>query len=1380
MESLWRLTRRFLFLFVTLVVASNTIAYVVLNNKFVHEWMHKEINDRLFMKYGLLLSIDTVSLNFLETKLTLRDVGVRDLNNESLSLLSINDLSIGFDPWNRLSTWIPKARYIAVNDWKLNPELKKYFPKGQSTDPETKIDLDELLSSLRPYIGQQLEFKNGTIQNGEPGGNGVDLNLSTLFFKYNSIAAKDGVTFVLEARKSRICSGEVERCAVDFQFDNLNMNVTHAPNNPWRVERFETVGTYGSWSAKGDLSIAPHLAVSQYSFDVQGSANASKWFALAGLEGSGQFKANLKISNQRRTDSRINKIFPQPVVEGKASWSDLRLSGYDVYTGEADVAYSDETIRYSNAAIRTPSGARIDAQGTYVLVGKMPYKNSAKIVQFPFTELMAGLRVPTNAMDFLMATDDLHVTGELNPGREKGFSLVVEGLVVATRLVTPSFEPNKRKLPSCHVNLRLQTDSNAMRFEGSSAFCAGIDGQLSTRIILQRGILDYLTLKDEFKFVVTGGDASVISYFVDEQIEGRFDLRGAITSSSKKPVTFTADVQLNEGKVVNLAANRVSGNIELSGAGLKASGVEGWFDDEGQSPNVSLKTFSLGFKDRSLKLEGALAGKLPDFVSLLPKEARVGAGVSEGSVRVSKIFLAGKTNQIEKGVIQADVQIKGLSSSLLKAKEVKATISCQQGWCSGSRLFAHDLALGEAAVIQAKKGDSRKDSLYESTAVVEFDSLSERALSLRADLQSVPFTLRTKEKNALSGRLDLRGAIQGGKNDWELTSSARVDGLRLFDVPLGSVVVNATSHGGGPINLVAAGLFDQIQARLILDHQLQKSTQLYLNMRSFEIFKYIGALENMQTRPSGSVTGEFSIDGPGLQNLISWGDDTYRKIVGDGVVTKIDLQTGGEGFSLERPVSVDLSDGFLKFTSMVLKGRSGEMLAQGGYSIPENVFSSRIEGQFDAGILTQWWSGLSQANGNILINSQVELGPSGNKIRGEARAENVFLFGPYLTPPLTSVNGKVVFQDSKIEIPSLTAAKGNGQVDLFGSIDLQPDEELAISEQEPSVAIRMNVRSALFRWPQPVFDTVETNLDGQIELVGRARPYLLNGELRILKGRAYRDATCQELLNVNMVAPSDKSIVVPLQPFAQLNVSLDADNSFTLQTSCIRGRVSSSLKFTGNDAEPVIGGQVRLDNGQLNLLKTRFDVTRADAIFDNVVRTEPRLDAQMVAKIERYNVFVGAEGPLSRPRLNIWSDPSTGPDGTPLSRPTLIRMISTNRGPGETTQTAVTQALANGVVGFFDDPLSQAVSKITRGFVDRFELQPILESGQSSWRARVSRDLGEKFNLGLDLEPNSQSLTGELFINESVNVLGGFDRRSSQIGTYSELKGGFRFQFGGK
>jgi hypothetical protein len=1368
-----------LFLFVTLVVASNTIAYVVLNNKFVHEWMHKEINERIFQQHDLIFSIDTVSLNFLETQLTLRGVKIQNLKSESTPLLSVGTLSVGFDPWNRLGNWIPRMRYVSASDWKFDLQLMKHFSGDQNRDTAEVIDVEKILESMRPYVGQQIDFKNGNIFDSKRASGNLDINLDSLFFKYNSSAAKDGVTLVLDAQKSRICKGAEKICEMEVQFDHLIVNLTHLPQRPWRIERFETTGPYGSWNARGEITLEPTLHVSQYSFNLQGSADASPWFRLAGLVGSGHFNSNVKIANEVVSE-KVLKRFPAPVVEGKVSWKGLRLSGFDIYTGETDLVYASETIRYRNAVLTTPAGARLEAHGVYELSGKMSYKNSAKIRQFPFTELMAGLDVPTNAMDFMMDTDDLQVTGELNPEKKRGFVLLVEGLVAASRLRTPSFEPNKRRLPACNVNLRLETDTRAMHFEGSSAVCVGNDGEFSTRVLLQRGVLDYMTSKNEFRFVVSDGNAAAISYFVDEDISGTFDLRGSILSAPKIPVTFAADVQLNEGKIITLAANRISGHIELSTSGLKATAVEAWFDEDAQTPNVTLNNFNFGFKDRSLNLEGSLSGKISDLLALLGEEKRDAFGPSEGTLRVSKIHLAGKTDRLSQGLLQAEVQVKDLSSKILKARDLRASISCHQGWCSGSRIFAHDVALGQASLKRPKNGEARRDALFDSTAIVEFDSLSDRALSLRADLQSVPFEWGAGGKKAVSGSLDFRGGIQGGWKDWELSSMARVDGLSLFEVPLGGMLINATSHGGGAVNLVASGLFDQIQARLIFDHQLQKSTQLYINMRSFEIFKYLSIFSNTAVRPGGAVTGEFSIDGPGLKNLMQGKEELYKALSGDGVVQKFQCETGGESFALERPVLVDLKSGLVKFTPVTIKGRTGGLVGRGQFDLRNSHFSSQIDGQLDAVLLTQWMSGLSQASGNIIVNANLDVSQEGSRVRGEARAENVFLSGQYLTPPVTSLNGRVVFQDSKIEIPSLTASKGSGQLDLIGTIDLQPDEALTISEQDPSIALRANIRSAMFRWPQPLFDTVETNLDGQIELVGKSRPYLLNGEVKILKGRAYRDATCQELLSVNVGGASDKSIVAVQRPFAQLNLSLDADNSFTLQTTCIRGRVSSSLKFSGTDVEPVIGGQVRLDNGQLNLLKTRFDVTRADAVFDNMVRMEPRLDAQMVAKIEKYSVFVGAEGPLSRPRLNIWSDPSTGPDGTPLSRPTLIRMISTNRGPGETTQTAVTQALANGVVGFFDDPLSQAVSKITRGFVDRFELQPILESGQSSWRARVSRDLGEKFNLGLDLEPNSQSLTGELFINESVNVLGGFDRRSSQIGTYSELKGGFRFQFGGK
>ncbi|MEY2988301.1 MAG: hypothetical protein RJB13_1822, partial [Pseudomonadota bacterium] len=529
--------------------------------------------------------------------------------------------------------------------------------------------------------------------------------------------------------------------------------------------------------------------------------------------------------------------------------------------------------------------------------------------------------------------------------------------------------------------------------------------------------------------------------------------------------------------------------------------------------------------------------------------------------------------------------------------------------------------------------------------------------------------------------------------------------------------------------------------------------------------------------PSLVLSGDMSLSGPGLRQSLGAFAKALKSLNGAGEIYAMRGQIGGETFSLKNRTAVRLSGGEFSYTPFVLEGVSLKLSNFGRYNFVSSEYSGRVSISAGASVLSGITPQISQADGELQFDAELRLGPDIRKVSGQGQIKNVSLAGRYLTPPISGLNGRVVLQDSKLEIPSLSGSKGNGQVEVVGSIEFDGQEG---DKAGPSIALRTNIKSAQFRIPQELFETVEATVDGQLEFVGRGRPFLLNGDLKLLKGRAFRDATCQELVNTSGISPSDRSVSESQDPFLILNLNLEADNSMTLQTTCLRGRVSADLRLTGDELAPVLAGQIRLENGQLNLLKTRFDVTRADALFDNLVRTEPRLEAQMVARIDRYSVFVGADGPLSRPRLNIWSDPSTGPDGTPLTRATLIRMISTNRGPGDTTQTAVTQAIANGVVGLFDDPLSQAVSKITRGFVDRFELQPILEAGQSTWRARVSRELGEKFNLGLDWEPNSQSLTGEIFINESVNVLGGFDRRSNQIGSYSELKGGFRFQFGGK
>lgn len=1377
MDRLWVIVRRLIFLFVAVFISANAIAYLILNNPFVHDWFRRQANATL-EKAGLEVYIGPISLNFLETKLTVSQIKLSQAGDDKREYAAIGSFVVGFDPWRLGPNWVPAVKFVSIEDWQLDVGVMERFTQQDDSGQKRTSGFSGLFKLAKDYVGRQLELKNGRIRKDKGSLQVADLSLQRVFAKFSTSYSGDSLTLMTEAGQSQVCLSEDSPCKKQLQIIGADINVEINSDGTARLGRADIRSSLGDWQVSGQIRFGERALIENYNLKVEGSADATAWFNLVDMQGRGRFKTSVFLNPEGSAvaDSQLQRLLPS--VHGQVKWESLHLSGYDIYSGRADVQYASNKVVYKNAQIRTPSGADIESFGEFSLSDSMPYMNTAKIKNFPFAELMAGIDVPTDAVHFDMNTNELLVSGLMNAGAERNFTLVISGAVDATRMKVPSFEPNTRQMPECLVNLRIDSDSNHMSFARSSAICGMPDEERMSEIELDKGLIDYDKSVNDFRFHMRRGPAEIISYFVGEDIAGELNLRAAIFSSPKSPVKFTADAQINDASVFDLNVPRLGGEISIDAAGLRARNVEGWLDVDEQRPSVVAKNFYLGFRNDKLEIDGSIDGELSYVLRAFGKKGRELANFTRGNLQVSQLKLRGTTKNLLKSNFDIRLRVSRLQHPQLSSADLQGAFYCQQGWCSGSRLFMQDLSIGETVAKTAAGGGSPARSGFSfSKAILEIDSISEKSLSARLDVQSVPLRIRYDDKHTVSGTLDLRGSLQGGLRDWEVSGTGRFDNLALGRTSLGSLSFNALSHSGGPLNVNLTGLYDQVQARLIFDHAFENSTQIFTSLRSFEIFKYLPIQNQGALRLSGLLSANLSVSAPGLKTIFRSNSDVLQDLNGVGQLDQIRVQLGGESFVLSAPVRLDLDEGVVSLSSLKLSGSSSDMTGSAQYELASGHFDGRVDGQIDAAILSQLTDFISQASGTVIVNSKFEKNEDGTSFSGEARVENVTLGGKYLSPPVTALNGKLVFEDSRVEIPSLNGAKGNGQVDVAGSLEFA--SESGEAQTTPNISLRTNLRGAQFRWPQDFFETVDTTIDGQIEVSGAAQPYLISGDVRISKGRAYRDATCQEMIGSG-ASGSDASIAKPQKPSVNLSLNIEADNSFTLQSNCIRGRVSTGLRLSGTNIEPILAGQMRLDNGVLNLLKTRFDVTRADATFDNIVKIEPRLDAQMVAKIDKYSVFVGADGPLSKPRLNIWSDPSTGPDGNPLSRPALIRMISTGRGPAETTQTAVTQALANQVVGLFDDPLSQAVSKITRGFVDRFELQPIVEGGQSSFRARASRDLGEKFNLGLDYEPNRQSLTGTIFINESVNVLGGFDRRSSQLGSYSELSGGIRFQFGGK
>ncbi|MEY2988422.1 MAG: hypothetical protein RJB13_1943, partial [Pseudomonadota bacterium] len=839
MSALWRVIRRIAFLFVAMIVAANTIAFVVLNNGLVHDWFREEINEGFAKKFGLQVDLGTISLNVIESTIHVENVSVYSLQSRDIEFAHLQKVTLGFEFFSSLPKWYPQPRFLRVSDWQIDLAILDQIKKNDEQPSSDKVQLEKVLIAVKNYVGPQIEIRAGRFLDTRRRALLEQMNVDSLFMRIAGLVDTAEVSVIGEFGRAVLCIRRDESCLEKSKIDELKTNLVLKSKANVRVEQVSVDGDFGQWNATGEMLLDQNNEFTSYVFRLQGDARASPWFSLAGMSGQGNFGASLRLFSQSSSQYNKSESLKSPQIEGRLSWRDLSLSGFDIYTGSADFSYSNLNIFYKNARIITPQGALIEARGNYSFEKTKPFVNYAKFRGFHFNELMRGLRVPTDAVDFKMDTDDVVVLGEISPEGDRGYTLVAEGPIKAERMISPSFENGQRSLPDCLVQLKLDTNKKRMTFAGSGLTCSEpISGSVMP-VELQKGRIDYINSTTEFQFTAANAPASIVSYFVGEDLSGNMGFRGKIYSSPVEPTNFTADVQVNNGRVFDLNYSRLSTRIYLDATKIKCSQTEAWFNEERPSPNVVLDQFEFNFKRKNVKINGSFDGELSDIFAAAGRTGGAIARDLDGQLNISRMSLNGRLNELAKAEIDVVASAKNITHPFGNARNMNVRVFCQLGLCTGSRVFAQDLGLGGARAANPLRNNARLNGLLSSSAIIEVESFTGRSLSLRASLASVPFSFQSKADPQLSGILDFTTAVQGDWDNWELSLRSRIDSFKYDKVALGSVSLTGSSIGGGPVSIVVAGLNDQVQSRFVFDHDLSSKTQMYLSLRSFDVFRYL-------------------------------------------------------------------------------------------------------------------------------------------------------------------------------------------------------------------------------------------------------------------------------------------------------------------------------------------------------------------------------------------------------------------------------------------------------------------------------------------------------------------------------------------------------------
>ncbi len=138
----------------------------------------------------------------------------------------------------------------------------------------------------------------------------------------------------------------------------------------------------------------------------------------------------------------------------------------------------------------------------------------------------------------------------------------------------------------------------------------------------------------------------------------------------------------------------------------------------------------------------------------------------------------------------------------------------------------------------------------------------------------------------------------------------------------------------------------------------------------------------------------------------------------------------------------------------------------------------------------------------------------------------------------------------------------------------------------------------------------------------------------------------------------------PTRPWLLVDLDVAPTPVFTPE---LRGQVRADLKISVGDDGIAIDGTVAAQEGSVALFDRRYTIDRALVRFDGSI--DPRLDVQLVKEMPQLTMYIGVRGRVSKPDLELRSQPATYTEGQLL---TFLLGGSPGQEPGREVADAAT------------------------------------------------------------------------------------------------------------
>jgi translocation and assembly module TamB len=361
-------------------------------------------------------------------------------------------------------------------------------------------------------------------------------------------------------------------------------------------------------------------------------------------------------------------------------------------------------------------------------------------------------------------------------------------------------------------------------------------------------------------------------------------------------------------------------------------------------------------------------------------------------------------------------------------------------------------------------------------------------------------------------------------------------------------------------------------------------------------------------------------------------------------------------------------------------------------------------------------------------------------LTGKIQFDNVNAAVEGIPNGLSALNGTLVFNEDRLQVESLTATTGGGQLKIGGFLTYNNGVYADLTATGDVVRVRLYGLS--------------TTANTSLQLQGGPQNLLLSGNVLITRFGVGPDVDFAAFSGAGGVSappdPTAASNKIRLDVHVTSSPQLDFQNTYAKLAGTV------DLTVRGTVADPSILGHIQITDGSATFAGTKYQLQRGDIYFSNPVRIDPTIDIDATARVETYDITVGLQGTMSNLKPTYRSEP-------PLSEADIFALLALGRTQEEAQlyQEQEVQQGANPTTsallgGALNATVSNRVGKLFGGGTVKIDPAFVGTLGNSTARITVQKQITRQLSATYATNVNSTAqplLQGEYDLTPNVSLV---------------------------